>query len=297
MILVAGGSGTLGSEVVKRLTARGLPVRVLTRQAGWAPSGLTSPVEVVVGDIRDVAALERALAGAAVVVSCIQGFAGRDAVGSDEIDRRGNEALIQAAREHGARHFVLVSVTGAAADSPVPLFRAKYEAEQALRASTLPWTIVRSSAFMETWLGLVGDPLVEKGSTRIFGSGANPINFVAVQDVAAAVESAALDATPTDHTVTVTGPENLTFDQFAETILSGTGSKGKIGHIPRPAMRALSVVLRPFLPVVAGQIRAAVVMDTGDMTAPPTASATTRLADIITARYGIETPSASIRDA
>jgi uncharacterized protein YbjT (DUF2867 family) len=107
---------------------------------------------------------------------------------------------------------------------------------------------------------------------------------VAVQDVAATVASAALDETPTDHTVTATGPENLAFDQFAETILSGTGSKGKVGHIPRPAMRALSVVLGPFLPVVAGQIRTAVVMDTDDMTAQPTASATTRLADLVSAR-------------
>jgi len=139
---------------------------------------------------------------------------------------------------------------------------------------------------METWLELVGDPLVEKGSNRIFGSGRNPVNFVAVNDVAATVASAALNTTPTDETVTVTGPENLTFDQFAETILSGTGSKGKVGHIPRPAMRTLSVVLRPFLPVVAGQIHTAVVMDTDDMTEPPTASATTRLADLVTTRYG-----------
>lgn len=283
-ILVAGGSGTLGSEVVQRLAARALPVRVLTRQAGWSP-GVTGDVEVVVGDVRDAATLDRAVPGATVVVSCIQGFAGRDAAGIEEIDRRGNELLVAAARKHGVRRFVLLSIVGTAADSPVPLFRAKYQAEQALGASGLTWTIVQASAFMETWLELVGDPLVEKGSTRVFGSGANPINFVAVQDVAAAVESAVLDETSADQVVAVTGPENLTLDQFAETIKSGTGSKGKIGHIPRPAMRMLSVVLRPFLPVVAGQIRAAVVMDTADMTDPPTQGVTTRLADVVAVRY------------
>jgi uncharacterized protein YbjT (DUF2867 family) len=286
VILVAGGSGVLGGAVVQLLTARGMPVRVLTRQAGWSPSGLDNGIEVVVGDVRDAATLDRAVAGATVVVSCIQGFAGRDASGPDAIDRRGNELLVQAARKHGARRFVLVSVTGAAADSQVPLFRAKYEAEQALRASDLSWTIVRSSAFMETWLALIGDPLVEKGSTKIFGSGRNPINFVAVQDVAAAVASAALDETPPDQLVTVTGPENLTFDQFAETVMGAAGSEGKVGHIPRPAMRTLSVALRPFLPVIAGQIRTAVVMDTDDMTDPPTASVTTRLVDLVSARYG-----------
>jgi uncharacterized protein YbjT (DUF2867 family) len=285
VILVAGGSGTLGSAVVNLLTTRGLPVRVLTRQAGWSPSNVAGDVEVVVGDIRDAAALDRAVAGAAVVVSCVQGFAGRDASGPDEIDRHGNELLIQAAQKHGAQRFVLVSVTGAEANSRVPLFRAKHQAEQALRTSGLSWTIVRSSAFMETWLELIGDPLVQKGSTRIFGSGRNPINFVAVQDVAAAVASAALDKTPTNQSVTVNGPENLTFDQFADTIRSGTGSKGKVGHIPRPAMRALSVVLRPLQPVIAGQIRTALVMDTDDMTAQPTTNASTRLTDVITSRY------------
>jgi NADH dehydrogenase len=285
VILVAGGTGTLGSEVVRLLVSRQLTVRVLTRQADWSPVNATGTVEVIVGDIRDQDVLDRAVAGVTAVVSCVQGFAGRDAAGPDEIDRHGNELLIESAQKHGVHRFVLISIVGAGADSPVPLFRAKHHAEQALRASTLPWTIVRCSAFMETWLELVGDPLVEKGRTRIFGSGRNPINFVAVQDVAAAVVTAALEEGPADRTISVSGPENLTFDQFAETIQTGTGRKGKIAHIPRRLMGALAIVLRPFLPQVTGQMRAAVAMDTDDMTAPPTKHATTRLADIVSARY------------
>ena len=285
MILVAGGSGALGSEVVRLLVSRGLPVRVLTRQAGWSPSAAAGTVEVIVGDIRDASLLNRAVAGVTAVVSCIQGFAGRDAAGPDEIDRRGNELLIETAHKQGVRRFVLVSIVGAAADSPVPLFRAKYQAEEALRASPLAWTIVRSSAFMETWLELVGDPLVEKGSTRIFGSGRNPINFVAVQDVATAVVSAALEEKRDNRTITVSGPENLTFDQFADTIRARTGGGGKVAHIPLRLMRTLAVILRPFIPRVTGQMRAAVAMDTDDMTSPPTANATTRLADIVSSRY------------
>jgi len=235
--------------------------------------------------MRDASVLDRALAGVTTVVSCVQGFAGRDAAGPDEIDRHGNELLIEAAQKRGVRRFVLVSIVGATADSPVPLFRAKHQAEQALRASTLTWMIVRSSAFMETWLELVGDPLVEKGSTRIFGSGRNPINFVAVQDVAAAVVNAALEEDPANVTISVSGPENLTFDQFADTIRTGTSREGKVARIPRRLMSTLAVVLRPFLPQISGQMRAAVAMDTEDMTSPPSPNATTRLADIVSARY------------
>jgi hypothetical protein len=53
-------------------------------------------------------------------------------------------------------------------------------------------------------------------------------------------------------------------------------------------MRTLAVILRPFLPQVAGQMQAAIAMDTQDMTAPPSAHATTRLADIVKARYRTE---------
>lgn len=283
MILVAGGSGTLGSEVVSLLRASGSPVRILTRRADWTPARAAEHTEVVVGDVRNAADLDRAVAGTAVVVSCIQGFAGRDPNGPDEIDRHGNELLIQAAKNHGVRHVVLVSVSGAAAGSPVPLFRAKYQAEQALRTSGLGWTIVRASAFMETWLELIGDPLVHDGKTRIFGRGDNPINFVAARDVAAAVTSAALTEPSGDRVVT--GPDNITFNQFAQTVVDVTGAEARIAHIPRPAMRTLSIALRPFLPTVAGQIRTAVSMDTDDMTADPSPTATTRLADVIGRRY------------
>jgi uncharacterized protein YbjT (DUF2867 family) len=293
MILVAGGSGTLGREIVRLLLARGIPVRVLTRQSGWSPD--TTPpgtVEVIVGDIRDAATLDRAVAGAETVISCVQGFAGRDAAGPTEIDQRGNELLIARAQHQGVRRFLLLSIVGAAADSPVPLFRAKHRAEETLKGSALEWVIVRATAFMETWLELVGDPLVKNGRTRIFGAGHNPINFVAVQDVAIAVVSAALDPSIRDRTITVSGPENVTFDQFADTIESVTGRHGKIAHIPRGAMRILALFLQPFLPQLTGQMHAAIAMDTRDMTAPPTANATTRLADIAKSRYLTDTPTA-----
>lgn len=285
MILVAGGTGTLGSKVVTRLSAAGPPVRVLTRQHGWTPAGESGTVEVITGDVQDAAGVERAVEDASVVVSCIQGFAGRDAAGTEAIDQHANELLIESAKKAGVQHFLLVSIAGAAPDSPVPLFRAKYQAEQALRASGIPFTIIRATAFMETWITLIGDPLVHKGRTRIFGKGTNPINFVAADDVAAAIEQAVRNPEPNGDTVVVAGPENLTFDEFVHTIQHATGRKGKISHVPRPMMRLASSVLKPVKPLIAGQIRTSIAMDIEDMTAPPTPSATTRLADLAATTY------------
>ena len=77
------------------------------------------------------------MVGVATVVSAVQGFAGPGRVTPESVDRAGNVHLIDAAEAAGA-DVVLMSVVGASADSPMELFRAKYAAEQHLRASGVP---------------------------------------------------------------------------------------------------------------------------------------------------------------
>ena len=93
--------------------------------------------------------LQRAVDGADVVVSAVHGFAGPGGVSPASVDRDGNRHLVDAAVRAGAT-VILMSVVGAAPDSPMELFRMKYAAEQHLRARGTPWTIVRSTAFLET---------------------------------------------------------------------------------------------------------------------------------------------------
>ncbi len=266
MILLAGGTGNLGRRVVRLLAARGLPVRVLTRDPARAADLADAGVEVATGDVRDPAAVARAMVGAQTVISAIQGFSGTGGDSPETVDHAGNGVLMRAAREAGAGHFILVSVQGAALDHPLDLFRAKYRAEQALRASGLAWTILRPTASMETWAQLVGKPLIETGRTRLFGRGENPINFVAADDVARFVELAVVDPALRGQVVEVGGPENLTMRQVAQTFQAVTGQAGKVSHVPLPAMRALAVLLRPLNATIARQIQAGVVMDTCDMT-------------------------------
>lgn len=142
----------------------------------------------------------------------------------------------------------------------------KHVAEEKLTASGLAWTILRPTAFMETWLTLVAAPLLAKGKTTIFGRGANAINFVSAHDVAHLVELAVTDAAMRGRAVDIGGPENLSFCQFVETFERVTGAAGKKGHVPLPMMRVMSVVMRLFNASLARQIRAGVVMDSDDMT-------------------------------
>lgn len=292
MILVAGGTGTLGTRIVRLLTARSLPVRVLTRDAERARPLAGPGVEIVVGDVRDTAAAARATAGARTVVSAIHGFAGVGATSPQAVDWQGNLNLIRGATAAGAEHMVMLSAVGVVPDHPMDLYQMKLRAEEALRGSGLAWTILRASAFMETWAKLVGEPLIRTGKTVIFGRGNNPINFVSAADVARFVELAVVDPSMRGAIVEIGGPENLTFRQVVDVFTKETGRGGTTRHVPLPVMRVASLLLRPINPVLARQIAAGVTMDTWTMSfdgtqrlrSHPTVPLTT-LADVVRRDY------------
>jgi uncharacterized protein YbjT (DUF2867 family) len=209
------------------------------------------------------------------------------------VDLRGNVALIRAARQSGIDHFILVSVHGAAPNHPIELFRMKYLAEQELKASGLSWTIIRPTAYMETWAKVIGDPLVKTGKTRIFGRGQNPINFVSAYDVAQFVACAAVEPSMRGEQVEVGGPENLSMRQVAQIILRETKIPGTVSAVPLPMMRLMAVAMRPVNATLARQIQAGVVMDTQDMTFDPSAMrrrypslSYTSLAEVIRRDFG-----------
>lgn len=253
MIAVAGGTGRLGSLVVRRLVERDLVVRVITRDPTRAAHLRDLPLQIVTADVRDRAAIHAAVQGASTVLSAVHGFAGPGGVSPRSVDRDGNANLIDAASEFGT-DVILMSVVGAAADHPMELFREKHAAEQHLMASRSRWTIVRATAFVELWDEIMKKPIV-------FGRGENPINFVSVHDVAATVERAIINPSLRGQIIDVGGPQNLTFNQLATLQQRARGMTTRVRHIPRPLLRALAPVSR--------QVRAALLMDTIDLTFEP----------------------------
>ena len=290
MILVAGGSGRLGTLIVRRLAARRLRVRVLTRDrkrtAHLEPDG----VEVIEGDVRDRGSVDGAMVGVSTVVSAIHGFGDIGHVSPASVDRDGNRNLVTAAAAAKAT-VVLMSIVGASAEHPIDLFRMKYAAEGYLRASGTPWTIVRATAFAEFWLDLLEQTAGASGRPVIFGRGINPINFVSVFDVAALVERVVLDPSARGETFEVGGPENVSFNELAASLQRAAGRTAPPRHIPRSMLRLLAAVLGPVWPNRARQMRAAIAMDTMDLTFAPTdlhrrfpELPVTSLADILTRR-------------
>lgn len=226
MILVAGGTGRLGRELVTRLRRDGHEVRVLSR----------SGREGVRCDLRQIP--ESALQDVDVVVSAVTGFPDQDPA---KVDRDGNIVLIDAASRAGA-DVVLMSVHGAAPESPMELVRCKYEAEQHLRNSDVAWTIVRPDVFRETWNEILEQTAGRSHRPLVFGRGDNPFAWVTVDAVVDVVCAACTDPRLRGHVIPVLGPERLTLEQLARRLMASHGWPGEPRHVPRSVLQLMALV-------------------------------------------------------
>ena len=107
------------------------------------------------------------------------------------MDGTGIANLVAALRDQPPRNLVYISAASARADSPSEFFRLKAAAEQCIRTSGLPYSIVRPAHLMDTWFRVLGKPLARRGRALTLGSGANPVSFVAADDIARIVETLA----------------------------------------------------------------------------------------------------------
>ena len=265
MIAVVGGTGRLGRLVAQRLRSEGEEVLVVARRPSlpWGSTADASEqgVRHATADVRDVNSLRAAMDGVSVCVSAVHGMAPSGDGSPTSVDWLGNRNIVDAAAGAGAA-VVMLSVVGAGPDSPMELLRMKWRAEEYLRASGVPWTVVRAAAFAELWAEILRSTASRSGRVQVFGRGENPINFVSVADVAEGVVHAVTDPALRGQVLTIAGPENLTFNEFAGRI----GEPQRPRHIPRAGLRAMGVLARPVRPGLARSARTALAMDTIDMT-------------------------------
>jgi NADH dehydrogenase len=263
MIVVFGGTGRLGRLVAEHLLQQGEPVRVVARHPDRDGRPLPG-ADVVSADVRDPRTLAAPLAGADVVVSAVHGLDPAAGQSPAAVDRDGNANLVRAAVDVGAA-VVLMSVVGAGPNSPLEIARMKWAAEEQLRASGTPWTVVRATPFLELWTELLQTTARRSGVPTVFGRGVNPINFVPVQHVALAVKQAATDPSLRGQVIEVGGPENLTLTELATRVSGGRPPR----HVPPAVLRAVSVLAAPIRPGQARLARQALAMDSAPLTFDP----------------------------
>jgi len=265
MILVVGGTGQLGTKVTEKLLAEGKQVRVMTRAPARATKLAAAGAEVIRGDLRDADSIRRACIGVdrvAAAAHALTGKGGNDPRSVDDANRR----LIDAALEARVSHFVFVSALGATPQHPLEFFRIKHAIEARLGESGLSYTVLRPPAFMETWAGPIGDPIIARGKTTIFGPGRNPINLMAVDDVAHYVLLGLYHPGARRRVIEIGGPENLSAVEVAETFERVSGQRAKRSHVPLPVLRVMSTLMRPFDGASSRRMAAAVHLSTSDQT-------------------------------
>lgn len=267
MILVVGGTGRLGGLVVEELAGRHA-VRVLARRATHAVRTKGDLVVLIDADVRDGSAVAAAARGASCIVVASHGVESRERDGLESVDVDGARAVVAAAREAGCA-VVLTSIVGAAPDAVLPLARSKWEAERIVRESGVPWTIIRSAAFAQTWAMILTLSAGRSGRPSMIGSGRAGHRFVDVRDVAAVIARAATDPGLRGRTLQISGPEVLTPWQLAAMVQQANDWTGTPRHLPLPVARAVGAVLSPFRPDLARRIALGIAMDEPQPLDPP----------------------------
>jgi uncharacterized protein YbjT (DUF2867 family) len=272
MILLAGGTGVLGRAIARQLLSGGRGVRLLVRDPSKAAELRERGAETAAGDLTRRATLDAAMRGVTHVITTANAFLARSRRVLEAIDIQGNENLIDAARQAGVRQYVFTSAWLPEPYFAIDYFAAKKRTEAYLRASGLTYTILRPSAFMETWAMVVGDPILKTGKVQIFGDGRNPVNFVAVDEVAAIAVKTLDHADAMNAVVDIFGPENLTLLEVAAVFERLKGTAARKQHLPVPMMKLLAAVLGPFNPAFARQVKAGALMATVPQAVDPTGS-------------------------
>ncbi len=248
-VLVIGGTGMLGGQVVSELLGRGKRVRALVRPTSDAKRLESNGVEIARGDMMDPASLLQAMDGADAVVSTAAGYTRHSKGDTDEIDIIGNQNLADAARRAGVNRFVLTSILTCDQTPQVPHFWHKKLAEDRLEELGVPFVALRPGAFLDMITQMGGDPFTKR-RLMWFGSPTIPLSFVLTQDVAGYLADA-VDAPGVDgQRIDIGWDRPVSMEKIAQISGRLLGEKIRLWSIPAPLINTAGAVVGKFNPMI-----------------------------------------------
>ncbi len=276
-VLVAGGTGLLGSEITQALLENGHQVTVMSRSRP-AADALDPRANWVAGDVTEPSSLAAPLEGAEAVVDAVQ-FPNspienpKKGYTFERIDLGGTRNLADAAKAAGVRQFIGISGAGAAEDGKYHWLRCKWQEEQHIKGTGVPYTIFRSS-----WIYGPRDVSLNRflGFARflpfvpVIGNGKARINPLFVGDLGKHVAAAVGNEAVLNRTFELGGPEELTMDEVVRTALKVAGKRRFLLHQPGGMMKFGASVLqhmpgRPLTPDAVDFITMDGVVDTTEL--------------------------------
>jgi uncharacterized protein YbjT (DUF2867 family) len=234
-VLVTGGTGTLGREIVPRLLAGDYQVRVMSRRA----QGASAKVEWAQANLSDGTGLAEAVQGVDAII-----HAASSPMGSG-VDVDGTQSLLRHAREAGVAHFVYISIVGIE-QIEFSYYRSKLAAEQAIENSGVPWTILRAVQF-HAFIDLI----LQQSFRFPVALVPRKWQFQSIDEGEAAQQLiAAMAGGPSGHLPDIGGPEILRMEDMARARMQAQGVHKLMLNMPVPG--GLSTGFRKGLNLVPG---------------------------------------------
>ncbi|MDN3273577.1 SDR family oxidoreductase [Frankia sp. RB7] len=202
-IVVIGGSGLIGSKLVAKLKQQGHEAIAASPKSG---------VNAVTGE-----GLTTVLAGADVVVDVANSPSWEPAAVL-EFFERSSKNLVAAEAKAGVKHHVALSIVGTDRSPDIAYFRAKLAQETIIKASSIPYSIVRATQFFE-FLGAIGEAGASEGKVVLPSALFQPIASRDVADCLAEVAT----GRPLNGTIDIAGPEKAPFNEFVAGRLKASG--------------------------------------------------------------------------
>lgn len=229
-VFVAGATGFIGRPLVRALALRGDRVVALARDPGGL-RGLDG-VEPVHGDFADPDTYRGRILGCDASVHLV-GLLKASRKTFERVVARGTRDWVQACRDAGVRHLVYVSAIGAAADG-TPYQRSKWAAEEAVRASGVPYTIFRPSFVLGPG-GFVEqiDRLLRFRVLPLFGRQDYRATPVARDDLVAAIAASLREPAARGRVFHMGGPQAVTYEDIVRAIRDTGGRRAALPQVPK----------------------------------------------------------------
>ncbi len=262
-VFLTGGTGFVGSEVLRQLTAAGHTPRCLVRRGSEKKLALDSGIEVHHGDVTEPATLKGALEGCDAVihlVGIIREFPGRG-ITFEQMHAAATRHMVAAAKAQGVRRYLQMSANGTREDAATVYHRTKWAAEEAVRASGLDWTIFRPSLIFgpkDEFVNMIAGMIRSLPVVPVLGDGRYRMSPVAVEDVAAGFVGALEHPETAGRTFHCCGPESHSYDELIDLVGAALGRPrpAKLHHplfLMKPMIALLEAI--PQFPVTSGQLK------------------------------------------
>jgi uncharacterized protein YbjT (DUF2867 family) len=244
-VLVVGGTGFVGGHIVHRFRAGDVPVRLLARRPEKQERFRAWGCEIVQGDITDAESLRRVTEGAETVVNLVAlpPVAKPEAIRQTMED--GTRDLVAAAKEAGARRFLLMSALGTSERSKdlTAWYHAKWEEEREVAGSGIEHTIFRPSFIFGRDGGMLpGLVSLVRWSPVTPVVGTKRLQPIWVEDVAAYFTRALSDPAAVNRTFELAGPHVVTFAELNERIRRALGKRRLAFQMPTGVLKAGATV-------------------------------------------------------